>query len=124
MSVVMTDEEKRMRAVARTYGFQVEGSADCATDIEICSAEACFLYDKEEDKVYVILWSGAWPFATDHDMGSLPDIEQAASFASWLLKREALYTERDEAALEASPCYKGTPGCQHKDIDHDACEGY
>lgn len=33
---------------------------------------------------------------------------------------EAIVGDDDEAA----PCLKGTPGCQHKHVDHDECEAY
>ena len=93
----MTPEMRQRRAVAITYGIYVEGSGESATEFEVCSAEACFVQDKPSEETGVILWTGSYPFAQDHDMGSMPTFEDAVRYAVWLLKREAFYHEKMEA---------------------------
>lgn len=130
INVPLTNERGRRlheaKRIATTYGISVEGEGiQVDGEVEVCSAEACFIQDGPDEPVGIIFWTGSYPFANDHDMGSMPTWPEAVRYAIWLLKREAFYQERDEAiAYEASECIRLTPGCRHKDYPHDECETY
>lgn len=84
--------------VATAFGFTV-----CADDKgEIDTAEVTFFVEGPEDRVGVVMWSGSYPFPVDHDMGVLPSMWEAVSYADWLLKREAFYADRDTRLWEES----------------------
>jgi len=86
--------------VVRAHGFTVDNIDP--VDHLVDTPEATFAFDI--DGVGVIMWSGSYPFATDHDMGVLPSPEEAVRYASWLLKREDFYQRRDEAILTGEVC--------------------
>lgn len=120
---------KRARAIVMTYGFTVEDVQLSATPeaewCEIFTPETTFSVNEGTGVTEVVMWSGSWPNPLDTEMGALPSLEEAARYASWLLKREAFYEEKwERLAEEGSECIRLTPGCRHKDYDHEDCEGY
>lgn len=117
------------------FGFQIESHYNNMDDpVEINTAQVTFhLYS--DGSVGVTMWTGAYPFAMDHDMGIMPSLWEACSYANWLWKRDAWYNERDEKLLDqaAHPtrtvahersardsCQRLTPGCC---INHNADDG-
>lgn len=117
------------------FGFTIESHYNNMDDpVEINTIETTFhLYS--DGLVGVTMWTGAWPFANDHDMGILSSLWEACSYADWLLKRENFYAQRDQEMLDRSyratrhiaatrderdPCEAGTPGCC---IDHNRDDG-
>lgn len=73
------------------YGLTVDRYGLDDEDPYLDTPEATFLF--QEDGVAVTMWSGSYPFASDHDMGVLPTLEEAVRYAVWLLKREERYAQ-------------------------------
>lgn len=117
MSIII----KRAKAIVRTYGFTIDTIEESLSDeewLEIGTPEASFFVNERDGKTEVVMWTGSWPFMNDHPMGTLPSLEEAARYASWLLAREAFYSERDERlcdeaykALKDRLVEQGCDGC-------------
>jgi hypothetical protein len=98
-------EAARVLWLCRSHGLTTPDLGEVEHDYFVVhSAEASFVVGPEG--VDVMMWSGAYPFAVEHPMGTLVTPEEAVRYAVWLLKREAFYQERDEAKwreLEEQP---------------------
>jgi hypothetical protein len=86
--------------IVRSHGFTVDNVDGIPEidDLDIDCPEVTFTV--HDAGVGVTMWSGAYPFANDHDMGSLPSLPEAVRYASWLLKRESFYDEQATRLLE------------------------
>lgn len=117
------------------FGFVIESHYNNMDDpVEINCTEVTFsLYSN--GTVGITMWTGSYPFAMDHDMGVLPSLWEALSYADWLIKRDNFYAEKDQQMLdrayratrhiaatrdEPDPCERNTPGCC---IDHIKDDG-
>lgn len=104
---------QNMIHMVKAYGLTPDAFDVVGGSID--TPEATFQYEPFRGW-HVTMWSGAWPFAHEHEMGCLRDFRDALSYAVWLLKREAFYHEKMEAQYMEPPS-DVHPECDGCDID-------